>query len=229
MGEIISNDNDPMLTAHYSELSHISQRIVSKGSRCIDVFSLSKSLLLEVQAKIDAFIASDEDVNKSIPINTHHKSVSNMQQEAQLREPTKRRFKGQSSKRIKGPLESKSRKKNSPKVMDGMTGNRDAAHVMTGGALNSNHVVEAGVVGMAQQGYYNNNSWQWMHIRDTFPHASLSLQGLFQPWNVTSQHREFLSNDFLMSQEASSLQMFASPTITTSQQVVSSSTSNIMK
>jgi len=79
MGEIIPNDNDPMLTTHYSELSHISQRIVSKGSRCIDIFSLSKSLLLEVEAKIEAFIASDKDVNKSIPIDAHHKSVSNKQ------------------------------------------------------------------------------------------------------------------------------------------------------
>ena len=79
MKEIIPNNNDPMLTAYYNEISHILQRIVSKGSRCVDVFSLSKSLLLEVEVKIKAFIASDENVNMSILINTHYNSVSNMQ------------------------------------------------------------------------------------------------------------------------------------------------------
>lgn len=62
---------------------------------------------------------------------------------------------------------------------------------------------------MAQQGYCNNNSWQWMHVRDTYPHASLPLQGMFQPWNVTTcQQREFLSNDFLMSQEVHQFYMY---------------------
>ncbi|XP_052187077.1 protein FAR1-RELATED SEQUENCE 5-like [Diospyros lotus] len=54
MGEIIPNDNDPMLSAHYSELSQISQKIIVKGSRSLDFFSLSKSLLLEVEEKIEA-------------------------------------------------------------------------------------------------------------------------------------------------------------------------------
>ncbi|KAL2508003.1 protein FAR1-RELATED SEQUENCE 5-like [Forsythia ovata] len=108
MGEIIPNDNDRMLTAHYTELSHIFQRIVSKGSRRIDVFSLSKSLWLEVGAKIEASIASEEEnmqnVNKIITVETFHNSISNMHEEPQLRDPTKRRSKGQSSKRIKGPF-----------------------------------------------------------------------------------------------------------------------------
>ena len=82
MGEIIPNDNDLMLSAHYSELSKISQRIIVKGSRCLEFFLLSKSLLLKVEEKIETLaIASDQDVNKSISVDTHHNSESNMQQE----------------------------------------------------------------------------------------------------------------------------------------------------
>ena len=54
---------------------------------------------------------------------------------------------------------------------------------------------------MAQEAYYNNNSWQWMHPGGMYPHASLQRQGMFQPWNIVSQQRALHSNDFAMSQE----------------------------
>ena len=109
-----------MLTAHYIELSHISQRIVSKDLNWNEVFSLSKSLMLEVEAKIDAFIIFKEErrrnANMSIIVDTYHNSVPNLNEVTPLQDPTKRRSKGQSSKIIKGPLETKSRKKNTLKA-----------------------------------------------------------------------------------------------------------------
>ncbi|OUZ99541.1 FAR1 DNA binding domain [Macleaya cordata] len=88
-GELIPNDSDPSSTARYSELLQISQRIVTRGSKSEEVFSLTKSLLLEVEAKIEARVNSKEErrpaAKKSTP-NTHQNPVSNLNEAAPTQE-----------------------------------------------------------------------------------------------------------------------------------------------
>lgn len=65
-----------------------------------------------MEAKIDNFIDTVDDVTKTIMAATNNVNPKS-QEEQQLRDPTKKCSKGQSSKRIKGPLETKLRKKKS--------------------------------------------------------------------------------------------------------------------
>lgn len=62
-GDSIPNDVDPKATTRYSELSHISQRLVGKGSKSDSLCSLTKSKMLAFEVELDAQIALDEEAN----------------------------------------------------------------------------------------------------------------------------------------------------------------------
>ncbi|KAH7860187.1 hypothetical protein Vadar_010350 [Vaccinium darrowii] len=104
-GDLIPNDNDPSLTIRYSALSQISQRIVSKSSKFPDVSALTKVGLLELDAKVDSWISS-RCANENVASNTQTNSTLNLDDEAPLRDPTKRK-RSQGNKRKRGALEGK--------------------------------------------------------------------------------------------------------------------------
>ncbi|KAH7853261.1 hypothetical protein Vadar_000639 [Vaccinium darrowii] len=108
-GDLIPNDNDPSLTIRYSALSQISQRIVSKSSKFPDVSALTKVGLLELDAKVDSWISS-RCANENVASNTQTNSTLNLDDEAPLRDPTKRKRR-QGNKRKRGALEGKQPKK----------------------------------------------------------------------------------------------------------------------
>ncbi|KAH7853652.1 hypothetical protein Vadar_005137 [Vaccinium darrowii] len=108
-GDLIPNDNDPSLTIRYSALSQISQRIVSKSSKFPDVSALTKVGLLELDAKIDSWISS-RCANENVASNAQTNSILNLDDEAPLRDPTKRKRR-QGNKRKRGALEGKQPKK----------------------------------------------------------------------------------------------------------------------
>ncbi|KAF7147062.1 hypothetical protein RHSIM_Rhsim03G0111300 [Rhododendron simsii] len=88
-GDLIPNDTDPLLTIRYSGLSQISQRIVSKGSKYLDVSSLTEIGLLELEAKVESWIIS-RCANQNVASNVQNSSTLNVDDEAPLRDPTKR-------------------------------------------------------------------------------------------------------------------------------------------
>ncbi|KAH7838581.1 hypothetical protein Vadar_028589 [Vaccinium darrowii] len=113
-GDLIPNDNDPSLTIRYSALSQISQRIVSKSSKFPDVSALTEVGLLELDAKVDSWISS-RCANENVASNPQTNSTLNLDDEAPLRDPTKRKRR-QGNKRKRGALEGKQpRKKTSCK------------------------------------------------------------------------------------------------------------------
>ncbi|KAH7846330.1 hypothetical protein Vadar_012599 [Vaccinium darrowii] len=108
-GDLIPNDNDPSLTIRYSALSQISQRIVSKSSKFPDVSALTEVGLLELDAKVDSWISS-RCANENVASNPQTNSTLNLDDEAPLRDPTKRKRR-QGNKRKRGALEGKQPKK----------------------------------------------------------------------------------------------------------------------
>ncbi|XP_058180152.1 protein FAR1-RELATED SEQUENCE 5-like [Rhododendron vialii] len=96
-GDIIPNDIDPSLTICYSGLSQIVQRIVSKGSKFPKVSSLTEVGLLKLEAKVESWISSRCE-NHNIESNAQDSSTLNVDDEAPLRDPTKRQRRGQGSK-----------------------------------------------------------------------------------------------------------------------------------
>ncbi|KAF7136208.1 hypothetical protein RHSIM_Rhsim08G0159600 [Rhododendron simsii] len=95
--DLIPNDTDPSLTIRYSGLSQISQRIVSKGSKFPDVSSLTEVGLLELEAKVESWISS-RSANQNVVSNTQNSSTLNVDDEAPLRDPTKRQRRCQGGK-----------------------------------------------------------------------------------------------------------------------------------
>ncbi|XP_026398732.1 protein FAR1-RELATED SEQUENCE 5-like [Papaver somniferum] len=107
-GDLIPNDNDPSATQCYSELSHISQRIVSKCcSQSKELFDLTKLSLLRVEQQMEAHIRSLKEQESNVPHSTSNAPtpVPNVIEEEVLRDPQKKISKGQSRKRIKGPFD----------------------------------------------------------------------------------------------------------------------------
>ncbi|KAI8541897.1 hypothetical protein RHMOL_Rhmol08G0096800 [Rhododendron molle] len=96
-GDLIPNDIDPSLTIRYSGLSQISQRIISRGSKFPDVSSLTEVGLLELEAKVESWISSRGE-NHNVASNAQNSSTLNVDDEAPLRDPTKRQRRGQGSK-----------------------------------------------------------------------------------------------------------------------------------
>ena len=73
---------------HYSELSHISQRIVGKGSKISHVSSLTKASLQQLEANVELWSNSNDENKHEIqnsPSNTHN--ISSLAEEAPLRDP----------------------------------------------------------------------------------------------------------------------------------------------
>ncbi|RZC82856.1 hypothetical protein C5167_045642 [Papaver somniferum] len=77
-GELIPNDNDPSSTARHNALLQISQRIVTKGSKSEEVFSLTNALLLELEAKMEGRNTREESrpTAKKTTIDTNQNQVS---------------------------------------------------------------------------------------------------------------------------------------------------------
>ncbi|KAI8534500.1 hypothetical protein RHMOL_Rhmol10G0094900 [Rhododendron molle] len=78
-------------------LSQISQRIVSKGSKFADVSSLTEVGLLELEAKVESWISS-RNANQNVTSNAQNSSTLNVDDEAPLRDPTKRQRRCQGGK-----------------------------------------------------------------------------------------------------------------------------------
>ncbi|KAI3870848.1 hypothetical protein MKX03_013739 [Papaver bracteatum] len=108
-GDLIPNDNDPSATECYSELSHISQRIVTKCcSKSTKLFDFTKSLMLGVEQQLEAHIHLIKEQESSIQkatSNTNADPVPNVTEEEVLRDPQKKVSRGQSRKRIKSSFE----------------------------------------------------------------------------------------------------------------------------
>ncbi|KAI8551231.1 hypothetical protein RHMOL_Rhmol06G0168700 [Rhododendron molle] len=96
-GDLIPNDTDLSLTIRYSGLSQISQRIVSKGSKFADVSSLTEVGLLVLEAKVESWISS-RNANQNVTSNAQNSSTLNVDDEAPLRDPTKKQRRCQGGK-----------------------------------------------------------------------------------------------------------------------------------
>ncbi|KAH7849369.1 hypothetical protein Vadar_016860 [Vaccinium darrowii] len=129
-GDLIPNDTDPSLTLRYSDLSQISQRIVTKGSKSPKVSSLTKAGLLELEAKVDSWVSSKSAVQNDAS-KAQSTSTLNVDVEAPLRDPAKRKRRGQGNKRKRGPLEGKLPKKKTPCKRKGGKGEDSTTEAMT--------------------------------------------------------------------------------------------------
>ncbi|KAH7834185.1 hypothetical protein Vadar_013525 [Vaccinium darrowii] len=129
-GDLIPNDTDPSLTLRYSDLSQISQRIVTKGSKFPEVSSLTKAGLLELEAKVDSWVSSKSAVQNDAS-KAQSTSTLNVDVEAPLRDPAKRKRRGQGNKRKRGPLEGKLPKKKTPCKRKGDKGEDSTTEAMT--------------------------------------------------------------------------------------------------
>ncbi|KAI3923853.1 hypothetical protein MKW92_007825 [Papaver armeniacum] len=113
-GDLIPNDNDPSATQCYSELSHISQRIVARCcSNSKDLFDLTKSSMLRVEQEMEAHIITLKEQASIFPKSTSNVNpdpVPDVTEKEVLRDPQRKASRGQSRKRIKGPFETRETK-----------------------------------------------------------------------------------------------------------------------
>lgn len=113
-GDPILKDIDHFATARYSELSHISQRIITKSAKSKQVFSWTKLALLEVDSMVDKWISLEEkgSLKMKKTAQIHENSPPTLQVDVSLKHAPVRRCRGQHKKRIKSCLETRRVKKN---------------------------------------------------------------------------------------------------------------------